>query len=85
MTRVGKIARLPRLIREQLNRRLEDGEPGVEALAWLNALPEVLTVLEKDFAGRPISVQNLSEWKPRTKNQEHRLTLGALQRRVGAL
>jgi len=28
MTRVGKIARLPREIREQLNRRLQDGEPG---------------------------------------------------------
>ena len=63
MTRVGKIARLPRLIREQLNRRLEDGEPGVEALAWLNALPQVQAILEAEFAGRPISEQNLSEWK----------------------
>ena len=27
MTRTGKIARLPREIREQLNRRLQNGEP----------------------------------------------------------
>ena len=63
MSRVGKIARLPREVREQLNRRLDDGGSGVEAVAWLNALPEVKTVLEVDFAGRPVSEQNLSEWK----------------------
>jgi hypothetical protein len=63
MTRTGKIARLPRPIREQLNRRLEDGEPGVSALEWLNALPEVQAVLQASFAGRPVSEQNLSEWK----------------------
>lgn len=39
MTRTGKIAWLPRTIREQLNRRLEDGEPGSDLVAWLNALP----------------------------------------------
>lgn len=63
MTRTGKIARLPRTIREQLNRRLEDGEPGSDLVAWLNALPPVQTVLKTEFADRPISEQNLSEWK----------------------
>ena len=63
MTRNGKIARLPRSLREQLNRRLEDGAPGVEVAAWLNALPEVQTVLQALFEGRPISEQNVSEWK----------------------
>ncbi len=63
MTRNGKIARLPRQVREQLNRRLDDGEPGTELVAWLNTLPEVQALLQAEFAGRPISEQNLSEWK----------------------
>jgi hypothetical protein len=63
MTRTGKIARLPREIREQLNRRLEDGQPGTQLVLWLNALPEVQAMLAREFAGRPISEQNLSEWK----------------------
>ena len=32
MTRIGKIARLPQPIREQLNRRLQDGEQGKESI-----------------------------------------------------
>ncbi len=63
MTRIGKIARLPHEVREQLNRRLQDGEPGAELVGWLNELPEVQTVLAEHFAGRPITEQNLSEWK----------------------
>ena len=63
MTRTGKIARLPRAIREQLNRRLQDGEKGIHLVAWLNSLPEVQEVLAHDFKGCAISEQNLSEWK----------------------
>ena len=63
MTRNGKIARLPREVRGELNRRLSDGEPGTRLVAWLNARPEVRALLARDFAGRPISEQNLSEWK----------------------
>src|SRR5712692_3098289 len=40
MTHKGKIARLPLAIREQLNRRLQDGEIGKELVVWLNAAPE---------------------------------------------
>jgi hypothetical protein len=65
MTGNGKIARLPRKIRDQLNRRLDDGESGVRLVEWLNALPEVQQVLKSEFGGRPISEQNLSEWKQR--------------------
>ena len=36
--RNGKIARLPRQIRDELNERLERSEPGPQLLAWLNAL-----------------------------------------------
>jgi hypothetical protein len=61
MTRNGKIARLTRPIRDELNRRLQDGEPGVRLVAWLNGLPETQKILQVDFGGRPISEQNLSE------------------------
>jgi len=63
MTRNGKIARLARTIRDELSRRLQDGEPGVRLVAWLNGLPDTQRVLAADFGGRPISEQNLSEWK----------------------
>jgi hypothetical protein len=62
-TRVGKIARLPRLIREQLNQRLENGEPGAALVQWLNQLPEVEKIIIEQFAGQPIRPQNLSDWK----------------------
>ncbi len=63
MTRTGKIARLPRDLRHQLNRRLQDGEPGTRLVEWLNSLPETQKLLAEDFGGREISEQNLSEWK----------------------
>jgi hypothetical protein len=63
MTRNGKIARLPLSLREELNRRLCDGEQGKDLVDWLNNQPAVQEVLKKEFAGRPISEQNLSEWK----------------------
>ncbi len=63
MTRTGKIARLSQVTREQLNRRIQDGQSGKRLVAWLNGLPEVLVILKAEFGGRPISEQNLSEWK----------------------
>ncbi len=63
MSRTGKIARLPRTIRHQLNHRLADGDTGPRLAAWLNSLPEVRHVLDRDFGGRPINEQNLSEWR----------------------
>jgi hypothetical protein len=61
--RTGKIARLPREIRDQLNQRLLDGQPGRRLVIWLNSLPEVKQVLATDFDGRPLNEQNLSDWK----------------------
>src|SRR5271165_6271372 len=61
--RHGKIARLPRHLRHELNERLERAEPGPQLLDWLNALPEVRQVVQSNFAGVPISKQNLSEWR----------------------
>ena len=62
-TRNGKIARLPKVIREQLNHRLENGWQGKKLVDWVNALPEVKEVLREEFHGRAISEQNLSQWR----------------------
>src|ERR1039457_2397581 len=61
--RNGKIARLPYWVRQQLNRRLQDGEIGKKLVEWLNGLPEVAKIVKTQFGGRPVSGQNLSEWK----------------------
>jgi hypothetical protein len=63
MANYGKIARLPRKIRDELNRRLDDGEAGVDLVAWLNQLPAVKKVLQQRFDNRPINEVNLTEWK----------------------
>lgn len=63
MTRIGKIARLPRAIRDQLNHRMQDGESCHSLVTWLNAQPEVQKVLADSFGGRPVDAQNLSDWK----------------------
>jgi len=59
----GKIARLPREIREQVNRRLADGEPGRNLAKWLNELPAVQAVLAAQFGGQPITETNLTNWR----------------------
>ena len=63
MTRNGKIARLPLEIRNELNRRLQDGEPGKALVDWLNAVTLVQEILKEQFGGRPVNEQNLTEWK----------------------
>jgi hypothetical protein len=60
MSRIGKIARLPKTVREKLNLRLEDNEPAKEILEWLNGLPQTQKVLKSLFNGAPINKQNLS-------------------------
>ena len=62
MKRHGKIARLSRERQHELNCRLQNGEPGVKLLDWLNGLPEMAVILKADFGGLPVSKQNLSEW-----------------------
>src|SRR5271168_1065046 len=63
MSRVGKIARLPREIREELNRRMDDGEPGSKLLPWLEGLPAVREVMGEQFGGAAITKCNLSHWR----------------------
>lgn len=63
MSRKGKIARLPRTIRNELNERLADGEAAAPVLEWLNALPKTQAVLKKQFHGKPVTEANLSDWR----------------------
>jgi len=63
MARRGKIARLPKAVRDELNTRLQNGEMGSALIEWLNGLPEVKEVLKAQFEGRPVNDQNLSDWR----------------------
>ena len=62
-TRTGKIAQLPKLIRDDLNQRLQNGKQGPELLRWLNSLPETQDLLAAKFDNQPINRQNLCEWR----------------------
>lgn len=57
MARNGKIARLPLILREELNERLRENENGQDILNWLNAQPVVIQ------RGQPINDANLSLWR----------------------
>jgi hypothetical protein len=61
--RRGKIARLPRAVRDELNIRLDDGQEADDILPWLNALPEVQKIITERFNGVGVSPQNLSAWR----------------------
>lgn len=62
-TRKGKIARLPKSIRDEVNRRLLDNKPASEILPWLNADATVRSILDEHFSGDDINDQNLSAWR----------------------
>jgi len=62
-TRNGKIARLPKPIRQEINQRLENGATARSLIGWLNDLPEVKAVVQSEFDGHPVSEQNLSQWR----------------------
>jgi len=63
ITRKGKIARLPSALREQVNQRLDDGQPGSVILPWLNGLKDVQEVLAAHFDGAAVNEQTLSDWR----------------------
>ena len=63
MFRTGKIARLPKELRQELNTRLSNGEAGESLVVWLNGLPEVQAIMNAEFEGMPIREQNISEWR----------------------
>jgi hypothetical protein len=53
--RRGKVARLPKLLRDQINQMLRDGHSYHHILEKLKTIPDAATI--------PISKQNLSRWK----------------------
>lgn len=63
MGRVGKIARLPEAVREELNHRLLAGEPGPKILDWLGGQPAVAAILAEQFQNKAINAENLSAWR----------------------
>ena len=63
MNRDDKIARLPATIREQANRRLQNGEAAKQIAEWLNALPEIATVQGAELAGQPLKETDLISWE----------------------
>lgn len=62
-TPTGKIARLPAMLREEVNRRLNDGHTGPAICDWLNSQEQVKQVLADLFGGECVSPQNLSAWR----------------------
>jgi hypothetical protein len=62
-TRLGKVARLPLAVREELNSRLRDGEVANSLLLWLNGLAAVKEILRREIKSSPLSAQNVSNWK----------------------
>ena len=62
-TRIGKIAQLPKPIRDDLNHRLANGQQAPELLKWLNGLPETKELIATKFDNHAISPQNLTEWR----------------------
>ncbi|MEP6673285.1 MAG: hypothetical protein ABJF10_29310 [Chthoniobacter sp.] len=61
--RCGKIARLPKPVREEINQRLDAGATAKSLVPWLNGLPEVQAFVRAEFDGHPVSEHNLSQWK----------------------
>jgi len=70
MNTTSKIARLPRDLRDKLNVRLHDGDPGNKILDWLNRDKTVRQILKEQFDSSPITKQNLSQWKNRGGYQD---------------
>jgi hypothetical protein len=62
-THLGKIGRLPRVLRDELNQRLDNGEKGEALLRWLNRQPATLKVMQDHFGGSEVTKQNLSVWR----------------------
>jgi len=62
-THNGKIGGIPAKYREELCRRIYNGERAPTLLPWLNGLPEAQEVCRNQYDGEPINAQNLSNWR----------------------
>jgi hypothetical protein len=54
---------MPRVIRDEVNRRLADGQTSKSILDWLNNLPAACQILRDQFDAAPITESNLSDWR----------------------
>jgi hypothetical protein len=63
INRNGKIARLPRELRDRINLALYNRCPAKDLAQALNQMPEVQAIMTQYFDGRPLKQQNISEWK----------------------
>src|SRR5215475_5038715 len=63
MKGTSKIARFPSKIRDELNHRIDNGEPDQRLIDWLNSPPEVQAILKADFQGQPVNSPNFVGWK----------------------
>jgi hypothetical protein len=61
--RKGKVASLPATIREEVNKRLFDGQQSPQIIKWLHEQPEVLRILDDRWGEEPVNAQNISEWR----------------------
>src|SRR5262249_29823918 len=64
MARIGKIARMPAAIRNELNRRLENGATGPQVLPWLGCEGAADGELCRT-AGQPAESERVAEVVPR--------------------
>ena len=86
MTPNGKIGRLPKALRDEVNRRLENGQKARPLLSWLNGLPEVQAMLAAEFNGQPINEKNLCKWRKfGFKNWALRREAQAMSAEIGEL
>ena len=60
---LGKIARLPAEIREEVCLRMHNGKTNLDIAAWLNELRPVKEILAALFNSVPINHQNISNWR----------------------
>ena len=78
---------MPEEIRNQVNRRLADGEPAGRLLAWLNGLTTVQLVMASEFGGQRVNEMNLSRWRTGghqdwRREQERRAVVRELSERL---
>jgi hypothetical protein len=60
---VGKINFLPSVVRNEINRRIEDNQTSKDIAAWLNAQEEVRKILAERWGGQPLSKDAIDRWR----------------------
>jgi hypothetical protein len=79
--RIGKIARLPAKLRQEVNVRLDAGQTGEEICRWLNEEPETKQTMARHFSSEPVTESNVTAWRVGgfADWRKHQETLSAMQ------